>query len=272
MLEFNVNDEHCTRCGLCVRDCPAQIIRQEGAALPRIDPDQEASCYQCQHCLAICPTAAISILGRDPANSLPLTAGSLPSLDQVDRFVRGRRSIRQYRKENVDPALIQRLLATLANVPTGVNRRELTFTVIDDQAVMEEIRTKAYRAMADAPAGCVPDYLGSAVSGYHGQGVDRIFRGAPHALIVSAPSDAPCPGQDVVLALAYFEFLAQSAGLGTVWWGMLRLILESLPELKLLVDLPPGHVYYAMLFGVPAVHFARTVQRDNAAVIRRVGR
>jgi len=270
MLQFTVNSEQCTRCGLCVRDCPAQIIKQEGTTVPRIEPDQEQLCYQCQHCLAVCPTAALSILGRNPLDSLPLTG--LPVLDQVERYVRGRRSIRQYRDENVDPSLLQRLLTTLANVPTGVNRRELTFNVIDDKVVMQEIRVKVYKALANAQTGRVPEYLNAAATAYPGQGIDRVFRGAPHALIVSAPPDAPCPGQDVVLALAYFEFLAQSAGLGTVWWGMIRSIFEALPELKPLVNLPADHVYYAMLFGVPAVHFARTVQRDDAAVIRRVGR
>jgi hypothetical protein len=50
----------------------------------------------------------------------------------------------------------------------------------------------------------------------------------------------------------------------------LKLALESAPSLKPLVGLPPNHHYYAMLFGHPAIHFARTVQRDNAATIKRV--
>lgn len=270
MIDFKVDASTCTRCGLCVRDCPASIIRMEGADVPRIAPDQEGLCYQCQHCLAICPTAALSILGCDPHNSLPLTDGSRPTLDQVERFVRGRRSIRQYRDENVDAALISRLLGTLANAPTGVNRRELTFSVIDDKAVMQGLRQKVYAALA-AGGERVPEYLRNAATGYLDNGADRVFRGAPHALIVSALPDAPCAQQDVPLALAYFEFLAQSAGLGTVWWGMLKSILESLPELKPLFSLQSDHIYYAMLFGVPSVRFARTVQRDDAAVIRRIG-
>jgi len=268
MLQFEINSDLCTRCGLCVQDCPARIIEQEGNAVPIIEPDREALCYQCQHCMAVCPTAALSILGRNPASSLPLTAESFPTLDQTSRLIRGRRSIRKYRGEDVDSILIQRLLATLANVPTGVNRRELTFTVIDRQEAMQGIRTKLYQALATAEAGRVPEYLNSAASDYSANGIDRVFRGAPHALIVSAPPDAPCPREDVVLALAYFDMLAQSAGLGTVWWGMLKSILESLPELKPLFGLQPDHVYYAMLFGIPAIHYARTVQRDDAAVIR----
>ena len=61
---------------------------------------------------------------------------------------------------------------------------------------------------------------------------DIIFRGAPHALIVSAPPDAPCPAEDVVLALATFDLLAQSARLGTVWWGLLKMVLEVLPAFR----------------------------------------
>src|SRR5450759_1910932 len=209
MLQFTVNEKLCSRCGLCAADCPARIIAQEGQVLPFISPEKEPLCLQCQHCLAICPTAAISILGKYPANSLPLSADSFPQFDQMARFVRGRRSIRQYKDENVDPALIKTLLATLANVPTGANKRALTFTVIDDKAVMHRLREKVLATLAAAgKAGRIPErfkYLQEVPPTYYEHKVDIIFRGAPHALVVSAPPDAPCPGEDVVLTLAYFE-------------------------------------------------------------------
>ena len=275
MLQFTVNAKLCTRCGLCAADCPARIIVQEGKNLPSILPEKEAECLQCQHCLAICPTAAISILGRNPDNSLPLSSDSFPRLDQMTRFVRGRRSVRQYKDENVDPALITTLLATLANVPTGVNKRDLTFTVIDDKAVMHQLREQVLAALTAAgQANRIPErcqYLLEAPPAYYAHKVDIIFRGAPHALVVSAPSDAPCPGEDVTLALAYFDLLAQSARLGTVWWGILKMCLEVLPDLKLLFGLPPRQrYYYGMLFGIPAIRYPRAVQRDDAAIVKRL--
>ena len=73
------------------------------------------------------------------------------------------------------------------------------------------------------------------------------------------------------IALATFELLAASAGLGTVWCGMLKMALELAPDLKPLLDLPAEGVhYYPMLFGYPAVEYARTVQRDGAATIKRL--
>jgi len=273
MLQFTVDEGRCTRCGRCVKDCPSEIIEQSGKAVPRIAAAREEDCLQCQHCLAVCPAAALSILGRNPDWSLPISARRLPSLPKMALLVRGRRSVRQYRDRNVEPALLGELLATLANAPTGVNHRGLTFHVIDDKAVMQRFRETAYRRMAKAPpadpaAGWLD--LPQTAADYLERGADLTFRGAPHALVISAAPDAPCGQEDVTLALAYFELLACCAGLGTVWCGLMKMVLEALPELKPLIGLAADHRYYAMLFGYPAVRYARTVQRDDAATVHRV--
>jgi nitroreductase/Pyruvate/2-oxoacid:ferredoxin oxidoreductase delta subunit len=274
MLQFVVDDAKCTRCGQCVLDCPSRIIEQAGDAAPFIRPENETRCIQCQHCLAVCPPAAVSIFGRDPTRSLTLKAGSFPDVETMITLVRGRRSVRRYRDENVDPALIQRLLAALSNAPSGINRRALTLSVIDDRAVMQRFRLKAMDGLAAIDkAGRAPAqfaYLMQAVPLWFDKGVDVVFRGAPHLLIVSAAPESVCPHEDVNLALAYFELMAQSAGLGTLWCGMAKMSMELLPELKESVGLKPGHYYYPMLFGVPSFRYARTVQREDAARIHRV--
>lgn len=274
MLQFVVDQATCTRCEQCVLDCPARIIERAGTTVPFIRSENESRCIRCQHCLAVCPSAAISIFGRDPRHSLALDAASFPEIEQMMNLVRGRRSVRRYRDENVDGALLQRLLAALANAPSGINRCALTFTVIDDKATMQRFRLAGLNGLREAgKAGRVPEtqaYLMRAVPAWFDQGVDMIFRGAPHLLAVSAGPTSACPEQDVNLALAYFELMAQCAGLGTVWCGMAKMLLEVLPDLKQAVGVPPGHPYYVMLFGLPAVHYKRAVQRDDAASVRRL--
>ena len=274
MLDFAVNESRCTGCGLCVQDCPVRIIEREGEACPSIIEEEAGDCMRCQHCLAICPVGAISILGRTPENSLPLASEHLPKLDAMERLVRGRRSVRHYRNENVDPTLLRRLLAVLANAPTGVNRQELTFRVIDDRLVMARFRDKAMEEIGEAlAAGAVPEQFASVerlVTAFREEGRDLVFRGAPHALIVTAPADAPCAQEDVALALAYFELLAQTAGLGTVWCGLMSLLLAARPQLKADLGIPEDHVHYQMLFGNPSIQYARTVQRDDGAAVCRI--
>jgi nitroreductase len=141
-------------------------------------------------------------------------------------------------------------------------------------AVMRQIRARTLDGLAAAMKdGRIPErfaYLSQAVPAWFEKKTDVIFRGAPHMLVVSASPEAVCPQEDVSLALAYFELMAQSAGLGTVWCGMAKMAMELLPEIKQFVGVQAGHFYYAMLFGVPACRYARTVQRDDAARIRRV--
>jgi nitroreductase len=219
----------------------------------------------------VCPSGAISILGKKPAESRPMADIRIPSLKQMDDLVRDRRSIRHYRDENVDPALLSGLLETLAYAPTGVNRQELTFNVIDDKTVMSRFRDRLLTALTEAAAkrGC-PSRLKLMASQPREVAERRIFRSAPHVLIVSAPVEAPCAAQDVIVALSYFELLAQSAGLGTVWWGLLKFIVAGVPEVKSFLGIPDNHEYYAVLFGMPAIKFARIPQREGAAKVRRI--
>jgi len=275
MFEFVVDEARCKRCGQCVRDCVAKIITGNGSEIPGIRPEDEANCIRCQHCLAVCPEAAVSIFGLKPADSQPLKSDSFPPLDKMLTLIRGRRSVRQYRDENVDKRLLRQLLEALGNAPTGVNRGALTFSVIEDRETMRRFRAKTYELITKAVAsGQVPGhhagFLQDVATAWRERSEDTIFRGAPHLLAVNAGLEAVCPQEDVTLALAYFELMAQCAGLGTVWCGLAKWAMEAVPELKEAAGIPPDSSYYVMLFGVPAVRYPRTVQRDGAGTIRSI--
>ena len=94
--------------------------------------------------------------------------------------------------------------------------------------------------------------------------------GAPHLLIVSPGEKTSCVYEDVVISLAYFELLAQSANLGTTWCGMIKFVADIIPEVRNLLSLAPNTYFYAMMFGIPAVKYARTVQRDSISRIRQI--
>ena len=64
------------------------------------------------------------------------------------------------------------------------------------------------------------------------------------------------------------ELLAQSLGLGTCWCGFLSLVKREVPELlEKTLGIRRTTPFYAMLFGIPAVRYQRTVQRDDEAEI-----
>jgi len=263
MIDFVVNQQSCTKCGQCAADCPARIIELNGS-YPFITPEREAACYRCQHCLAICPVGAISILGRKPTQSLPLPGG-LPTAQQMETLIKGRRSVRRYREENLDAELIQKLLEVACHAPSGMNARQVRFTVVDDRTRLSQLRDEMMERLVRLaheeafPPGL--EFFGFFVRQWEEERIDFLFRDAPHLLVASAPLSVVTPVQDSLIALSYFELYAASQGVGAVWDGLAKGALELMPDLKQRLGIPEDHVVgYAMAFGKPALSFQRTAQ------------
>jgi len=53
-----VNESVCVKCGLCVMECPRQIISKEEGSFPQISSED---CIGCGTCQAVCPVQAITI-------------------------------------------------------------------------------------------------------------------------------------------------------------------------------------------------------------------
>ena len=65
--KFKVDIEKCTKCGLCVNDCLTKAIEINENGNPEMK--SPSFCIKCQHCFAICPNGAISIMNKNPENS-----------------------------------------------------------------------------------------------------------------------------------------------------------------------------------------------------------
>ena len=147
---------------------------------------------------------------------------------------------------------------------------------MDDMDRMQAFREDVYARLADkALHNALPQchrtaFFAAAPRLWKEQGIDGIFRGAPHFVLVGNAKDAPCQEQDPLIYLSYMELYAQSLGLGTTWCGLLYWCLQlMLPELLPELGLPETHSFqYAMLLGEPAIRYARTVEYGPATVHR----
>jgi nitroreductase len=244
----------------------------EKGKLPTIPDDKR--CIRCQHCLAVCPTGAISILGVDPDASL-LLEHELPTARSMETLIKGRRSVRQYAQKSLDRATINRLLETARHAPTGTNSQGVLFTVTMTREITESLGREIYARLGEMLPKLDPEadtlahkYLRMAHKAYTEHENDVILRGAPHILIASAPGRVAVPQVDCVIALTNFELMAQTMGIGTLWDGMLTWALtEFFPDLAGRLGVPKAHtIGYCMIFGRPVVRYHRTVQRGPAKV------
>ena len=260
--QFHVDETRCIACGLCVEDCVSGVLAiQDGKAA--MSANSGFGCVGCQHCLAVCPVGAVSVMGVNPDD---VTTAKEPALDPaaLDLFVRRRRSIRKFSKEPVTPELLDRILAGIGYAPTGVNSMMRHFTVIRDPEVMNRFRKKCAELLISKGNELAPEwrwFVDAAQEVLQG-GRDAMFRGAPHIIFATVPKEAPCGLQDCLIALSYFDILAQANGVGTTWAGIAYWMLSSVPEMRAILGIPGDHVIgYALLFGMPAISYPRAVRR-----------
>lgn len=273
---FLVDKEKCVGCGDCAADCVAFILEMRDKR-PVMKEDREEDCIGCEHCLTVCPTGAVSILGLDPADS---DAPRVPGVDPeaLGNLFKMRRSCRRFSPEPVDPALLDKILDLVAYAPTGVNYMARQFTVIRDKPVMDEFRRLAADAViAAGAAGAIPEeheWLAHVAQGWKEGKSDVLFRGAPHMLVVSSRQDAPCSIYDNIIALSYFDILANAHGIGTVWAGIPFAILSAVaPALREVIGIPEDHKdLYVVLFGNPAIRYRRSAQRrpEKINIVREI--
>lgn len=270
--QFSVDPQRCIRCGECVSDCPVNILML-GDTLPYVAEGKEGDCIGCQHCLSVCPTGAASVLGLHPDDSVDLSDAQLPSLEQMEVMLKGRRSVRRYIDENVDRDLIRRLLEMANYAPSGRNDRQLSFSVIENREVMNRFREQTLDGLSHLVQhnALPPGYelFADIVSGWSMYQVDVLFRWAPHLVVISVPEGVASPESDGVIALSQFELAARSAGLGTLWNGLVKMAISLVPDLRVELKIPDNHqVIFAMCFGKPDISYARCPQYETD--IRRV--
>ena len=260
-------DDRCTGCGACVADCPVGVLTLADRR-PTVRADKADRCMDCRHCLAVCPVGALALNGLSAADCISAENLSLPSAEQMRGQLMARRSVRQFASEDLPRERIAELLEALKCVPTGCNARNLTFRVVALRARLDELRSRMVELLLAKEAG-LPEFLKAPVAAVRRDpGLDPFFRHAPHLLIVQGdPKTGVTPQVDCDAACAYFDLLAQGSGWGVTWCGFLHIIIDAVPEVADLFGIPRDAQFYAMMFGVPAVRYARTVcRRDGARV------
>ena len=267
MINFKIDKEKCTQCKACVIDCPVLIINGK-TEYPEIKEGKEDNCIKCQHCLAVCPEAALSIWDKVPENSIS-TSSPMPAPEKLENLMQTRRSTRRFKKEELDKDLINRLVSMASYAPTAKNENAVQFTVVDNKEDMATLRTLTYDAIKKASdEGRIPEaklYLANFQQVWESKGIDVIYRNAPHIIITSAPKSCTTPVIDCTLAMTYFDLLANSNGIGTLWDGFATNVFAGIaPELSASIGIPEDHVVtMALAFGLPKTSYPRSVQNDQ---------
>lgn len=272
-FQFHADASRCIHCHACIKTCSSAILYEEDGQI-RMKASADgiagwAGCYRCQHCMAVCPAGAISIMGKDPALSPPRQDRATPK--QLDALMRNRRACRNYLDKEIPREEIDAMLRLLENVPTGSNRQTLEFSVVYEKAEMDRFR-KAVRkkAMELAEQGIYPgkfskeDFEKQVEWEPARNPGDMFFVNAPHMLIIHAPKGVGCWHIDPILAAAWFDLICESKGYGSIMMTYPVGALSHMPELERMLGISDDRHYPMIIgFGYPSIQYQRGVQREG---------
>jgi nitroreductase/NAD-dependent dihydropyrimidine dehydrogenase PreA subunit len=259
---LKVNRNLCSKCGLCVAICPKAVLEMDGGGPKTLFAE---GCIACGHCVAVCPQAALDHEKAPLAKQIPLDEYPVISPETAVKFLRARRSIRNYRQDKVTLEKILQLLEIARFAPTGSNSQGLSYLVIEDETILRKITAFTIdwleeRTKSDA---AWEGYAGI-VDIYRNTGMDVVLRGAPCLILAIAPREFRIGRDNARYSLEYVELYATTLGLGTCWAGFVELAAGSgFTPLLEAARIPEGMaIAGVMMVGYPQYAYQRLVDRN----------
>jgi len=135
-----IDEEKCSGCGQCLNECPTLNFRMEESKKKAVF--SPLACMGCGHCIAICPEDAIIYKNmKDEALSFGgvLDPSTLIQHDSMYRFMRAKRSVRQYKKKKIPKEELEKIIDIMRYAPTGSNIRQMKCLVISDDEQINKL-------------------------------------------------------------------------------------------------------------------------------------
>jgi nitroreductase/NAD-dependent dihydropyrimidine dehydrogenase PreA subunit len=268
---FSVDPEKCQHDGLCVMACGRRLIHMEDPeALPLPIDGAKEMCIDCGHCVAACPTGALSLQTMSSDDCPEIQKDLHISFEQAEQLFRSRRSIRAYKDKPVSRDTLNRLIEIAGYAPSAHNDHPVHLTVIEGSAEVNRMSGLVIdwmRHTIQANPALAEMYQFSRIVEFWEMGKDPVCRNAPALVIAHADKNLAMANIDAVIALSHIELAVPPLGLGATWAGYVMAAINYYPPMAEALALPEGNSSHgALMIGYPKLKFTRIPLRKPPAV------
>jgi len=247
-------------------------------------------CMACGQCMAICPTKAIQIHGREMSADDLIDFSGLKekaSYENLKNLMIGRRSIRDYKDKEIPMEFIEKIIdaavtAPISLPPSDVHHlisqgkdkvREFSFDIIDYFSQVKWLFSNQliwlWRLFGKESYQLMKSFVQPLLKFFpetKAKGENYLLYDAPLALYFTAsPYSDPA---DPYIPATYAMLAAESLGLGSCMIGSIHpMIMYGAKKLKLKWNIPPkSPAGIIVIFGYPKFKFQSGIKRTFAKV------
>ncbi len=222
---LSIDESQCTYCGQCAAACPMGLVTVDGH-LPQTADDAVKRCVLCGHCVAACPEMSLMHSSLNMEDCQPLLADWRSTPQVVGQLIKGRRSMRRYRPDAVERAVLESVLDIARYAPTGMNSQTVEWLVVYEREEVKKLASAVIEWMRELSAKnelIAGSYNAGPLVAAWDAGCDPILRGCPHVIIAHGKERDHFAQSSCTIALTTAELAALPFGLGTCWAGFLHL-------------------------------------------------
>lgn len=271
MTLFTVDEEKCSKDGICAATCPLSIIDfQDKTKVPRPYAHSESICINCGHCVAVCPHGALSHKNHAPQDCLPMNKDFILNGEQTEHFLRSRRSIRNYKNKPVEKETIEKLIDIASYAPSGHNMQPVKWQVIHGKETVKNLSAHVIdwmKHMLTAQPDLAKMMHLDMITAAWDMGMDVVSRSAPALVLVNGPAKNPFADNACKIAMTFFDLAVPSQGLGSCWNGFFNRAAVSWEPLQQALGVSKGFTNYgAMMLGYPKYKYHRMPNRNKPSL------
>ncbi len=236
-----IDTEKCNGCGNCVEVCKDFSLEIKNGKVS-LSENPFFGCIGCGHCMCICQQDAISIKGRFTSRSHLFSLHEIHETTDYTALIyllKRRRSIREFKKVEVEKEIIKKIIAAATHSPMGIPPSDVNVMVLDS---FEKVKmfSKDYCRFLSNYKWMVSGWFLTIMRPFWGKNNDQLFRkfvkplinkfsdtvekeedlftyNAPVALyFYGSPFTDPA---DPIIAATYAMIAAESLGLGSCMIG-----------------------------------------------------
>jgi nitroreductase/NAD-dependent dihydropyrimidine dehydrogenase PreA subunit len=273
-----VDEKKCRGCGLCAGICHQRCItfvNGHGRSIAQID---QALCSTCTQCIGICPQQALS---WDQVPPVAYDPGRLPSAGQLAELFKQRRTVRRFKEDKIDQALVEEIVGYGIYAPT--NNYDLRAIVVDDPAILEALDAIIMRfvswvynllyrpSMVFNLVRAITPAISpkTKVKMEHGLETGQAFDSVPAALVfIVGDRRITLSEASAQYALYNMILYAQAKGIGSRINGGVPLTLDRSKWARQRLGLQKHeHILAALELGYPAVRFRNKVEGKTMSIV-----
>jgi nitroreductase len=259
----------------------------------RVEVKYPSHCCECGHCIALCPSGAITgpFSATEELEVInPADIGSEALMNLM--FLR--RSVRCFKSEAVARETIERLLTVARHAGTASNAQSEGFLVIENRELLSKLEKTVVDVLWNAGIKYLGKQKGLVVSllkmKYGPETVRQarhyyeiiqhrtenaelygnnriggmIFRNAPTVIVVHGEKTNILGMANSALAIRNIELLALTLGLGTCWVGFLMVAAQKSRKINELLGLPKNRIVSgALMIGYPRHRYSHKIPRQD---------